>query len=138
MWSKLKSFISLIGESLKEVWLIIAYTVERNLYVMSKIIEISTPYIMWYVTITLYKERGQFAIGGEVFLPVAILFLSNILRKLSNKRGQGYEIPTSKKRYTTEDDFGEVSISEDDLQEIILYLNDVENYIEKRGLKKWD
>lgn len=138
IWNKLKNFFALCREVLREMWFVVAYTVERNVYVVAKLIEISTPYIMWYLTISLYEERGYFAVGGEVFVPVALFFVCSVLKKLSNEKGQGYAIPVAKKRFTAEDDFGEVSISENDIHEIILYLNDVENYIEKRGLQKWD
>lgn len=136
-WNKIKEFVSLILEVIKEAWFNIKYTIEKNLYALGKVLELSTPYIMWYLVIQLYKERGYFAIGGELFIPVLLFFVCGIIKKASNKKGKGYDVPVYSKRFTKEDGY-EVTISEDDLQEVILYLNDVENYIEKRGLKKWE
>jgi len=136
MWNKFIDFLALVLEVIKEVWFVVIYTIKSNLYVMGKMLEFSIPYIMWYLTISLYEERGQFAVGGEMFLPVLLFFICGVIRKASNKKGQGNEFPVANKRFTTEEEYGEVTISEDDIQEIILYLNDVENYIEKRGMQR--
>lgn len=137
MWNKLKEITGIVKEVIEEAIYTTMYTLKTNLYVFGKLIELSAPYIMWYITIMNYKQRGHFTVGGEIFLPVVILFTSSVLKKISNNSRNGYEIPVAKKRFTINEDFGEITINEEDLQEVILYLYDVENYIEKRGLHRW-
>lgn len=134
----IKKVIALCLEVLNEVWLFTAYALRRNVFIFCKMLEFSTPYIMWYLTISMHKERGYFAVGGELFIPLVLSFICSVLNKVSEESGQGYNFPVAKKRFTAEDDFGEVTISENDIPEIILYLNDVENYIEKRGVQRWE
>ena len=133
----LKSLFVLIGAMIAEIYHAVVYFLKSNLYVFGQLIEIGTPYFMWYIVVEVYKERGYFAIGGEMFIPLFLFFISGVIKKLSNIHGTGYEIPVANKRFTIEEEYGEVTIAEEDIQEVILYLNDVENYIEKRGLNKW-
>ena len=131
----LKNVFEPIGELVSEFCFGLVYTIKKNVYVFGAMLELSSPYIMWYVAISLYDKRGYFAVGGEIFLPVVIFFLYSLLKKIANRNGKGNQIPVARKRFTKEDDWGEVSIAEEDIQEIILYLNDVENYIERKGLR---
>lgn len=137
----IKTFVrtfDLLKEMCAEVGYYVSYFLRTNLYAMGAMLELSTPYILWYIVVNEYERRGYFAVGGEVFIPLFFFFVSSVLKRLANKSGKGNEIPVAKKRYTMEQEYGEVTILEEDIQEIILYLNDVENYIEKRGLQKWD
>lgn len=133
----MKNIFKAIKEILLEIYYGVKFIVESNLYNLGVLIEISMPYIMWYVGIKEFQRRGYFAIGGELFIPLFLLLLSSILKKIANRKGKGYRLPIARKRFTIEGEDGEVSVAETDIQEIILYLNDVENYIEKRGWSKW-
>lgn len=133
----IKRVVELCLEVLNEAWLFMAYAVKRNIFIFCKMLEFSTPYIMWYLAISMHKERGYFSVGGELFIPPVFFFICGVLNKVSEESGQGYNFPVAKKRFTSEDDFGEVTITENDIPEVILYLNDVENYIEKRGMQRW-
>lgn len=132
-----KRFLELIGEVASDFICGVVFILESNLYNFGMLIDISTPYIMWYIGTALFQDRGRFAVGGELFLPIALMFIATVFKKSANRRGKGYRVPVARKRFTTEDEYGEISIAEDDIQEIILYLNDVENYIEKRGWNRW-
>jgi hypothetical protein len=59
--------------------------------------------------------------------------ISSILRRIGNKTNNGNELPIPRKRYTEEQEDGEVYIKKEDLQEVILYLNEVENYLVRKG-----
>lgn len=132
-----KRFFGIIGEVVSDFLCGVIFFLESNLYNFGMLIDISTPYIMWYIGIALFQERGYFGVGGELFIPIALMFIATTFKKAANRRGKGYRVPVARKRFTVEDEYGEISIAEDDIQEIILYLNDVENYIEKRGWNRW-
>jgi hypothetical protein len=138
IFKALKRILNPIEEVIVEVVYAITFFLESNLYNFGLLIEIGTPYIMWYIGIITFQERGVFAVGGELFLPIGLMTIASILKKSANKRGKGYQVPVARKRFTSEDEYGEISIAEEDIQEIIIYLNDIENYIEKRGLNRWD
>lgn len=134
----MKNIFSIVGEAVYEIGCGIRYFFEVNLYNFGLIIEIAAPYIMYYLSAQLTLLRGKLAVGGEVFLPLVLMIFASFIKKCANKKGKGYRLPINRKRFTSEDEWGEVTISEDDIQEIILYLNDVENYIEKRGWNRWE
>lgn len=134
----MKNIFRAFGEIMVELFWNINYFIESNLYNFGMLIEVGTPYIMWYIGISLYQERGYFGVGGELFLPLVLMIAANTLKKAANRKGKGNKLPVYKKRFTVEDEWGEVSIREQDIPEIILYLNDLENYIEKRGYSRWN
>lgn len=127
-----------IKESITDLCCLVAYTVKSNIYILGTLIELSAPYIMWSVVINEYERRGCFTVGGEIFIPLVLFFFSSVMKRVANKGGYGNDVPVAKKRFTQEEEYGEITIREEDVQEVILYLNDVENYIEKKGLQKWE
>lgn len=119
--------------------LCVKLTIEKNLYSLGEILEIAIPYIMFMLIGDLVEVRGKFAIGGEIFLPVILLITSRIMKEIANKKGKGKEVPIARKRFTEENENGIIEIKESDIQEIIIYLADVENYIERRGQsERWE
>ena len=66
------------------------------------------------------------------FLPIVVWFVTIVLDRISDKTGKGKEIPVPAERFTQEDEDGEVSIEQSRLQEMILYVNDVEDYLQRK------
>lgn len=119
----LKAFI----EIFLDIFYGIGYFIKKNLRSFANILNIACPYLMY-----LYGFNSN-NIGYEVFIPVIIMFIVYFLRALANKLGTGDMVPIPVKRFTEEDEDGEVYIRTDRVQELILYMADLENYLERKG-----
>ena len=134
--SKLAEFLSDLVASITEIINDIFYYLGRTMVVWPALLNIICPYVMWYLIIYLYGIRGEFKIGGEVFVPLAFFIIGNILRNLSVRRNHANSIPIPRKRFTQEEGYGEYSVEQARINEMILYVAEVENYLERKGLLK--
>ena len=108
--------------------------VKENLRNFANLLILLSPFVSLLVGQEVYKERGKFAIGGEIFIPICILIFAYFLISYANKIGKGTTIPVPAKRFTEIDDDDEVSIENNRLQELILYMADLEDWLERKGL----
>ena len=122
-----------IFDSLKDMACDAGYFIMRNLYNVYILLDIACPYLMLYLGADLYEQRGKFILGGEVFIPLCIFFVSSLIHRVANKNNVGDSIPVPRKRFTEETQDG-YSIKQDDINEIIIYLGEVEDYLEKKKL----
>ena len=101
---------------------------KNGIPIISMILKLGLPYMMyWYG-----MEKGKPTYW--LFLPLVFWFVTIILDRLAEKTGKGKNIPVPAKRFTEEDSDGEVSIEQARLQEMILYVSDIENYLERHHL----
>lgn len=100
--------------------------IKNNIPKFSLLCKITLPFVMYYYGM----HEGK--LSYWLLLPLAFWFVIIILDRLSDKTGKGKEIPIPSKRFTEEDKDGEVSIEQARLQEMILYVNDVENYLQRK------
>lgn len=91
------------------------------------ILNIALPYAMYFI-----GQNARFKY--ELLIPVGVLFIVYFLKQLGNKYGKGNTIPIPDKRFTSIDDEGEVSMAYDRTQELLLYMADLEDYLERKGL----
>lgn len=111
-----------------------AYFVKSNLVNFANILNFTSPYVMYAVGRYITHKRGNESIGGEIFIPILFAVVTYYLKSTANKLGKGITVPVPEKRFTQVDDDGEVSIENNKIQEIILYLADLEDWLEKKGL----
>lgn len=126
--------IKIIKEALSDILDNARYFVENNLVVFASILNMLVPYIMYFIGQDSVLSRGEFAIGGEIFIPLFFAVVIYILKSVANKIGKGVTIPLPGKRFTEVDDDGEVSIENKRVQELILYVADLEDWLERKGL----
>lgn len=126
--------IRIIGEITFEAWCSFTYFVKSNLVVFANILNIIVPYIMYLLGQKIALDRGYFAIGGELFIPMLFVVVIYYLKSTANKLGKGTTTPIPDRRFTTVDDDGEVSIENKRIQELILYVADLEDWLERKGL----
>lgn len=69
-----------------------------------------------------------------LIIPIASFLIQVIMNRVNDKIGKGREIPIPESKFTQEDSDGEVSIDTHRLQEMILYVADVESYLERKHL----
>ena len=128
-------FFSIIFAIVVELFLTILDVIGRNLRNLALVLQVGLPYLMWYLGVYLYEERGEFAVGGEVFIPLVIFLVIYFVRSFANHIGKGEKIPVPKKRFTQSgDDDGEVVVETSRTEEMILYLADLEDWLQRKGL----
>lgn len=130
----MKRFIRITLEIIIDVVQAVAYFVTHNLRNFAWLLNLILPYVMYIIGQRAYMERGQFAIGGELFIPIVVCVIIYYLRSYANKIGKGHTIPVPDRRFTQVDDYGEVSVENKRVQELILYLADLEDWLERKGL----
>lgn len=124
----------MLKQVVKEMCYGVRYTLLSNLYNFAELLLILLPYGMYFLGQWLYVERGYVAVGGEMFVPVLVLPLIYILKGVANKAGKGKAVPVPRERFTDVSEDGEVTIRTDRTQELILYIADLEDYLERKGL----
>lgn len=125
--------LRLTGMIACEFLLGILYFIEDNLRNFGHLLDLLLPYGMLFLGMYAYKFRGEFAVGAEFFLPVVVMLVSYYCKNLANKLGKGDTFPVPEKRFTSYDDDGNPEIEVDRIQELILYINDVEEWLERKG-----
>ena len=130
----MKRFFSIMGAIIVDVVRAVDYFITSNLRNFAWILNFILPYLMYIIGQNVCITRGYFGIGGELFIPVVFCVITYVLRSYANKIGKGTTIPVPDKRFTEVDDYGEVSIPNNRIQELILYLADLEDWLERKGL----
>ena len=130
----MKRFLRITLAIVLDVVQAIYYFVTNNLRNFARILNFILPYIMYIIGQNVCAERGKIAFGGELFIPILFCVITYYIRSYANKIGKGTTIPVPEKRFTEVDDDGEVSIRNSRIQELILYLADLEDWLERKGL----
>lgn len=111
------------------------YFIKSNLRYFSQALDLIVSYIMFYLGMRSFDSRGIYTFGGEIFIPIVVLAISSFLKSFANKIGKGSTVPIPAKRFTTYDEeSGEVSIEKKRLQEMLLYMADLEDWLSKKGM----
>ena len=106
----------------------------KNVYVIANTILFLSPYGYMYLASVLTHSRGYVAIGGEQLVPVVIAFICGMSKGIADKLGKGIDIPVPVQRFTETDSDGEVRIPVERSEELILYIADLEDWLEKQGV----
>ena len=136
MFNALRDVCSELGEAAFEVADDFIYCFKRTLIIWVTMLDLICPYLMWWLAAYLYNERGEFAIGGEIFIPILFMFVSNVLKNIAIRHNEALSFPVPRKRFTRNDGNGEYSVEQNRIQEMILYVADVEEYLERKGMIK--
>ena len=130
----MKRFLKVTLAIIIDVVQAIDYFITNNLRNFAWILNFILPYVMYVIGQNACAERGKIAFGGELFIPILFCVITYYIRSYANKIGKGTTIPVPDKRFTEVDDYGEVSIPNNRIQELILYLADLEDWLERKGL----
>ena len=130
----MKRFLKVIlGVTLDTIANVLIF-IENNLKNFANILNMVLPYLMYFVGQAVFKSRGNFGFGGEIFIPLVFGIIIYYIRSFANKIGKGITIPVPDERFTEVDEDGEVNVRNSRLQEMILYLADLEDWLERKGL----
>lgn len=126
-------YLKAFRSSILELYYQFKYFISINIKYLIKLIDISIPYIYAYISILLYKDRNSIIIGYEVLIPIIAYIILSVLNSFLNKINRGYDIPIPRERFTILNDNGNVSVDNSSINDIILYLYDLEEYLKSKG-----
>lgn len=127
-------YLKAFRSSISELYHQFKYFISINIKYLIKFIDISIPYIYAYISILLYRERNNnLIIGYEVLIPIIAYIILSVLNSFLNKINRGYDIPLPRERFTILNDNGNVSVDNSSINDIILYLYDLEEYLKSKG-----
>ena len=90
--------------------------------------------IIWVIPIVMYWiGRGYIKFDWWLMLPIMLICIASILRRVSNRIGKGDTFPVPKERFTSVDEDGNPSVGVHRIHEAIMYLADVEEWLQKNG-----
>ena len=122
--------IHILSEITMDIFRNIRYWFDNNARNFPTILNIILPYLMYYLGVKL-KTRQIYLV---LCIPVIVYLISYYSKSYANKINKGSAIPVPSKRFTQEDEFGEVSIDQDRISELILYMADLEDFLSRKGL----
>lgn len=122
---------------LKALWTVLLemlysfkYNVVKELDKIAVIIEIAIPVVLSQIYADITK-----LIIVSIVMTVIVHYITKVGKKLNNETYG--DLPLPRYRMTKIDSEGFVSlIDQDDMQELILYMNEVEQYLTKKGKLK--
>lgn len=118
---------------IREMFSTFIYVLSTSIFPLSKILVFILPYLMLLVGITIYKDLGLGMKIVFLIIPILISLLSYFLKSVANKIGKGETPPVPHKRFTSDDGDGEVSVENSRLQEMLLFVFDYEEWLERKG-----
>ncbi len=108
------------------------YWLKLNLGNIARIVTMLFPFLTYWLG---YKDKTynlpMFDIQAILGI-VSIYTIVYYLYKAHNKVNKGTTMPIPKKRFTEKSEYGEVSIENDRIEELILYLGELEDWMERK------
>lgn len=111
-----------------------AYFIKINLINFANVISATFPLVAYFIGQYVSLSRNEINVGGELFLILAVPVVVFFIKGIANKLGAGYDVPVPEERFTKVNDDGEVTMEQRRIQELLLYMADLEDWMEKRGL----
>lgn len=130
----MKNALKMVADATKTMVYDIVYFLTFNVRYLAVLIEVACPFGMLFLGQQLALKRGYIGAGGEIAIPIIVVLVVYYMKEISNRCNKGTRIPIPHKRFTEVDlESGEVNVRQDRLQEMILYLADLEDWLERKG-----
>lgn len=128
--------LNIIEEITIEAFYGFTYFIKSNLIVFANIINWIIPYVMYFAGQHIAAGEIKVVIGPncEVLIPLIVMVFVYYLKGTANKLGKGTKIPVPESRFTTVDGDGEASVEKNRIHELILYMADLEDWMERKGM----
>lgn len=106
----------------------VRFFVRHGLLPFSAMVSISSPFLC----IMHYRAYGDLKLSF-VFASVLII-VSFLIRLISDSVNAGKIIPIPYKRFTVEDEYDGITVNRTDIEEMIVFMNDYENWLDRNGI----
>lgn len=126
----MKRFLRILVEITFDIFQNVGNFICDNMLNFANILNLLLPFAMYFV------GRQEASIDVWILFPIIPMILIYYAKEIANKIGKGITVPVPEKRFTEIGDEGEVSIENNRLQEMLLYVADLEDWLERKGLLK--
>ena len=123
-------FLKITKDIVKDIVNEIKHYMKNNLILIVNLLYLALPYLMFYFGKA--NEINEILIA---LIPIVVIAVIYYIKAYANKIGKGKTLPVPVKRFTSVNDDGEASIEVDRVQELILYMADLEDWLERKGIK---
>lgn len=106
-----------------------AYYLKNNLFVIMCLIQGILPMAALIIGFKLDTDYVPACVIILIFIQSAVSYT----KKLMENMGKGNDVPVPKERFTAVDEDGEVTVRIERAQELLLYVCDLEDYLERKG-----
>lgn len=111
-----------------------AYFFTSNMRNFANVLNVSCPYLMYFIGQYVQTGNFKFIFSYYLIIPITIVLLTYYLHSAANKTGKGNTCPIPIKRFTEVSEDGEVSIEQSRIQELLLYVADLEDWFERKNM----
>lgn len=115
-------------EPAKEFIRYLGYYLKNNMFAIICVVQALLPGSVFVIGCNIGKESLHY-----VFIILVCQIILFYIKRIMVNIGSGDEVPVPRKRFTQMNTDGEVTVRVDRTQELILYVCDVENYLERKG-----
>lgn len=113
--------------TLKEMLKGLKYAIIEELDKIATIIQIVIPIVILNVTDNIFVMLSL-----SILFTIFARYVKEVGYKLNNVTDRGFPIPVH--RFTKRDEQGFIDIQNEDVEEALLYLCDVEDYLKRKGM----
>lgn len=128
----MRAFINFVKDTALEIMFVFDSLAKH----IANILLLLSPYLMLWISI-IYRGDSFVEFCHHywflLFIPIVIHIFACFLKYYANVVGTGDVCPVPVKRFTESDDKGMVSVDNSRVQEMLLYVADVEDYLERKG-----
>ena len=94
---------------------------------LAKIIIFFAPYM------TLFLHECVNDIRASIIFPIIVFICCSLMLAIANENNVGDDFPLPFKRFTKDDEFQGIAVKKEDVNDMIMYVNDLENWLERKG-----
>lgn len=130
----MKKFFKVLNEATVDALVSVVMFFVNNLVNFANILNTILPYLMYFIGMYVMYKRERFVADLELLIPILFMITIYYLKSAANKLGKGITVPIPERRFTEVDEDGEVSIEQSRVQELILYVADLEDWLQRKGI----
>lgn len=128
---KTKKYIKAAGESFFDLAVSFGRFIVNVLKATVSSYALVFPYFCLWLGQHCYMIRGNFSIGSEWLLPIIVFIIFCYSKRFLRRIGKGNTIPVPESRFTRVDDDGEINVDKGRIEELLVYMADLEDWLER-------
>lgn len=125
---------NIVKEIIIDMLYTMAYFLTSNMRNFANVLSVSCPYLMYFLGQHIQTGGYKFVYSYYLIIPIVIVLITYFLHSIANKTGKGNACPVPVRRFTDVSEDGEVSIEHSRLQEMLLYMADLEDWMERKNM----
>ena len=125
----MKKVVKHLYEITRSAWRDVKYFIKFNLRYFVAWLNMLLPYGMYYIG----KSQTDEGIA-VLWIPVIVTVVLHYAREYANRNNVGNVLPIPNQRFTQVDDDGEVTVEHCRVQELLLYMADLEDWLQRKGM----